>query len=103
MIQKIPTEGWIQGGFQEQNLIKRKVAMVLLTNRREPNCMLFIYKSLVQKLPSYLCSLVTFKHSTYNVRSQDILTLAVPLIHTELFCTQVSLEKEILILMRLPV
>ena len=39
--------------------------------------MLFIYKALLQKLPSYLCSLVTLKYSTYNVQSQDILTFAV--------------------------
>ncbi len=46
--------------------------------------MLFIYKALLQKLPCYLCSLLTFKYSNYNVRSQDILTLAVPPAHIEL-------------------
>ncbi len=61
-----------------------KVAWSSLTNRRKRHCMLFVFKALLQKLPCYLCSLVTFKYSTYNVRSQDILTLTVRLIHTEL-------------------
>ena len=46
--------------------------------------MLFVSKALLQKPPNYLCSLVTLKYSTYNVRSQDILTLAVPLVDNEL-------------------
>lgn len=39
--------------------------------------MLFICKVLLQKLPGCLYSLLAFKHITYNVRSQDVLTLAV--------------------------
>lgn len=89
-----------------------------------------VQPDLLRKLPCYLCSLVTFKYSTYNVRSQDVLTLAVSLVLNELgqsrfmyytankwltyfcvflivkmcccfFCSQVSLEKD-LISMRLP-
>lgn len=40
--------------------------------------------SILQRLPAYLCFLTQFKHSTYNIRSQDTLTSAVPLITTEL-------------------
>lgn len=43
-----------------------------------------VQPDLLRKLPCYLCSLVTFKYSTYNVRSQDVLTLAVSLVLNEL-------------------
>lgn len=46
--------------------------------------MLFIYYPRRKKLPYYLCSLVSYKYSTCNVRSQDILTLAEPHVQFEL-------------------
>lgn len=48
-----------------------------LANRREQHCMLFIFKALPQRLPAYLFSFTRFKHSTYNIRSQDFLTIPV--------------------------
>lgn len=44
----------------------------------------YLGSSILQRLPAYLCFLTQFKYSTYNIRSQDTLTLAVPLIQTEL-------------------
>ena len=41
-------------------------------------------KTSLEKLPTYLCSLITFNYNTCNVRSQGILTLSVPLLHSEL-------------------
>ena len=46
--------------------------------------MLFICKALLQKPPHSLCYLVTYKHGTDNVRSQDIVTLALLPVHTNL-------------------
>lgn len=43
----------------------------LLTNRREQRSVLLNYKANLQELPSYICSVVEFKDSTYNVRSQS--------------------------------
>lgn len=48
-----------------------------LANRREQHCMLFIFKALPQRLPAYLFSFTQFKHSTYNISSQDFLTIPV--------------------------
>lgn len=45
---------------------------------------IFIYKALLQRLPADLRSLIEFKHSTYLVRSRDILTSPFCWFHTEL-------------------
>lgn len=45
---------------------------------------MLIYKALLKKNARLLCSLLTFKYSIYHVRSHDFLTLAGPLIQSEL-------------------
>lgn len=54
-----------------------KLIWVTIKTRRELHCcILFVYKALLYKLPLCLSSLITFKYSTFNVRSWNILTLA---------------------------
>lgn len=42
-----------------------------------------MYDVYLERLPPYLCSWIKFKHTAYNVRSQDFLTLDASLIQTE--------------------
>lgn len=51
---------------------------------------MLIYKVLLQRMPKFLFSLGTFKYSTYNVRSQDILAQAAPLNNAELSQTRLK-------------
>lgn len=48
-----------------------------LTTRRAQHCLLFVYKAVLQKLPNYLNSLLNWKSSHYQTRSQDWLVLEV--------------------------
>lgn len=52
-------------------------------NLKQQHC-IFIYKALLQRLPADLRSLIEFKHSTYLVRSRNILTLPFCWFHAEL-------------------
>ena len=53
-----------------------------LVVRRKKHLLLFIYKGLLNKLPFYLTSLLTFINISCSTRSLDWITLEVPLIKT---------------------
>ena len=55
-----------------------------LTIRRTQHLLMYVYKAILGKLPSYLTSLITWRSSHHHTRSQDWLVLAVPQVRTDL-------------------
>uniref|UniRef100_A0A3B3HCE9 Reverse transcriptase domain-containing protein n=1 Tax=Oryzias latipes TaxID=8090 RepID=A0A3B3HCE9_ORYLA len=62
-----------------------RVGWSSLSTRRFTHWCIFIYKSLLGLLPSYICSLIKLRTvESYGLRSNDHLSLAVPFARTEL-------------------
>lgn len=62
-----------------------RVGWPSLSNRRSGHWHTFIYKAMLGLLPSYICSLITWRSvSSYSLRSNDHLLLIVPFARTEL-------------------
>ena len=55
-----------------------------LSMRRTTHWYLFIYKSIIGLLPSYLSTYLTRKQSDHSLRSLDYITFAIPSVRTEL-------------------
>ncbi len=55
-----------------------------LSARRLSRWMVFIYKSLLGLVPTYLCSYMCRDSSHYSLRSQDVLRMLVPRANTDL-------------------
>lgn len=55
-----------------------------LSVRRHIHWLIFIYKSMLDMLPSYLCSYMSRNVSSYNLRSGNLYLLSVPTVRTEL-------------------
>ena len=56
-----------------------------LSTRQLRHLYIFIYKAVMGRLPVYISDLLSFKQSSYGLRSQDIVLLNVPQARTELF------------------
>lgn len=62
-----------------------RVGWPSLSNRRSGHWHIFIYKAMLGLLPSYICSLITWRSvGSYSLRSNDHLLLSVPFARTEL-------------------
>lgn len=61
-----------------------------LFQRRKVHMLLFIVKALLGKLPTYICSLLSFYTCNYRTRSSAKLLLHVPRVHSELGKTAFS-------------
>ena len=58
---------------QKVNQVYAKAGLPSLTGRRLSHWYMFIYKAMLGKLPSYICSLISRRvASSYCLRSQDV-------------------------------
>ena len=55
-----------------------------LSDRRVQHQLLYIYKAILQKLPDYLNSLLSWRTGRYQTRSQDYLLLDIPFARKEI-------------------
>ena len=62
-----------------------KVNLPSLSIRRLSHLYIFIYKAIMGRLPVYISDLLSFKQSSYGLRSQDIVLLKVLQARTEMF------------------
>ena len=62
----------------------QNVGWTSLALRREQHCILFIYKTLLKKLPLYLLSLLSFRSLNYFTRAYNSLALNIPAVKTEI-------------------
>ena len=61
-----------------------KVGWSSLSSRRDYHWFLFIFKTIIGKLPPYLSSLLTQSIGTYQTRSNDQFVFKIPRVRTEL-------------------
>ena len=64
-------------------ILYQKAGWQSLAVRREKHCILFIYKALLGKLPTYISCLLNYRSLSHYTRSQDYLVLEEHLVSTE--------------------
>jgi hypothetical protein len=65
-------------------VLYQNVGWTSLSMRREQHALVFVYKALLNKLPSYLSSLINIRSRIPKTRSQAWITLEAHVISTEL-------------------